>query len=136
MFCCWNITWLYMYLSILLLLNASYLLLYLTKINLSVYFCSVHISTKFVINKEKKTFLSGDLYVLYVMLWNISFSGWHFFSVLQVVLIFSSCGQPWWQPLVNTGPISQFWENASSFNFLANSLGPLKNSHFGPMAIL
>ena len=30
--------------------------------------------------------------------------------------------QPWWWPLVNTSPISQFRENVSSFNFQANTL--------------
>ena len=31
--------------------------------------------------------------------------------------------QPWWWPLVSTSLIFQFWENVSSFNFLANALG-------------
>ena len=30
--------------------------------------------------------------------------------------------KPWWQPLANTSLISQFQENISSFNFLANTL--------------
>ena len=50
--------------SIYLLLQTIYLFLF-------------HISTKFMINKEK-TFLSGDFLILYVILWNISFSGWCF----------------------------------------------------------
>ena len=44
------------------------------------------------------------------------------------------CGQPRWQPLVNTSPVSQFSENVNSFNVLANALGPLKNSHFGHLS--
>ena len=30
--------------------------------------------------------------------------------------------QTWWRPLVNTSLISQFRENVSTFNFLANAL--------------
>ena len=44
------------------------------------------------------------------------------FHCLQVLRKKSSCHQPWWQPLVNTSLISQFWENVSRFNFLANAL--------------
>ena len=51
--------------SIYLLLQTIYLFLF-------------HIPTKFIVNKEK-TFLSGDLLILYnVILWNISFPGWCF----------------------------------------------------------
>ena len=75
--CCWNITWLDIYLAILVLLSSCYLLL-LPNQNQPVCLFLFHIPTKFLINK-KKTFLSGDLFVVYnVMLWNISFPGWRF----------------------------------------------------------
>ena len=62
-----------------------------------------------------KAFISGDLCVLHnVKLWNISFPWW-------VAPKKKKC-KPWWQPLANTSLISQFQENISSFNFLANTL--------------
>ena len=50
--CWWNITWLDMYLAISFLLSSCYLLL-LSNQNQSVYLFTFHISTKFMINKEK-----------------------------------------------------------------------------------
>ena len=50
--CCWNITWLAIYLAILLLLSSCYLLL-LSHQNQSVYLFLVHIPTTFMINKDK-----------------------------------------------------------------------------------
>ena len=38
---CWNITWLDIYITILFLLSSCYLLLYLTKINLYIYFSTI-----------------------------------------------------------------------------------------------
>ena len=43
-------------------------------------------------------------------------------SVLLVATTKKFFRQPWWRPLVNTSLISQFCENVSSFNFLANAL--------------
>ena len=97
--------------------------LHLTKIN--VYLFLFHIP-KFMINKESGDlwwFLSGDFCVLYnVLLWNVSFSGWHFPAFYGLYQKKYSCCHPWCQPLVNIGLICQFWENVSSFNFLANAL--------------
>ena len=42
--------------------------------------------------------------------------------VIYYFYLFFSCRQPWYQPLVNTSLISQFLENVSNFNFLANAL--------------
>ena len=81
---------------------------YLTKITL---FISISISTKFMINKEKKTFLSKDLCVL----WSEIFLRMVFSSVLWVVPKNFSCCQSWWQTLVNTSLISHFQENVSIF---------------------
>ena len=55
--CCWNITWLNIYLAILFLLSLCYSLL-LSNQNQFVYLLIniCHIPTKFMINKEKKHF--------------------------------------------------------------------------------
>ena len=50
----------------------------------TIYLFLFHIPTKFMINKEK-TFLSGDLLILYnVILWNISFPGWCFLVLYRL----------------------------------------------------
>ena len=52
---------------------------YLTKINLSIYLYSISHPSSW--QKKKKVFLIGDLCALCnVMLWNISFPGWHFWG--------------------------------------------------------
>ena len=85
---------------------------------------------------KKKIFLSGDLWVLdNVRLWNISFQGWHFPAFSRLYQQNFSCRQPLWRSLVNTSPISQFQENVSSFNFLANTL-PMCNCGNGTETII
>ena len=107
-----HLTW---YISCHIIFTKCMLLTTLSNQNQSVHLYLFQISTKFMI--KKKTLLSGDLCVMYnVVLWNISFSGWHFLA------FYHSCGQPSWQPLVNISLISQFRENVSSFNFLTNTL--------------
>ena len=65
-------------------------------------------------------------YVIYVCFTmpcsEIVFSKIAFSSVLRVVPKFFSDRQPWWLPFVNASLVSQFRENVSSFNFLANNL--------------
>ena len=73
----------------------------------SIYFYSISQSSLWLTNKEK-TFLSGDVYVLHVMLWNFSFLGWRFPVFYGLYL--------------NTSLIFQFQENVSSFDLLANAL--------------
>ena len=71
---------------------------------------------------KKKTFLSGDLFMLYnVVLWKISFPGWYFPASYGLYQNKISCRQPWWRSLVNTSLISQFLENDNGFSFLANA---------------
>ena len=122
-----------MYLAILFLLSSCYLVL-LSYQNQSFYLFQFHIPTKFM--TKKKIFLSGDLWVLdNVRLWNISFQGWHFPAFSRLYQQNFSCRQPLWRSLVNTSPISQFQENVSSFNFLANTL-PMRNCGNGTETII
>ena len=71
-------------------------------------------------------------YVIYVCFTmpcsEIFFSRMVFSSILWIVPNNFFCHQPWWQPLVNTRLVSQFWEDVSSFNFLANAL-PVYHQH-------
>ena len=91
----------------------------------SIYLFLFHSPILFMLKRKHR----GDLFTLYnIMLWNITFWGWH-------SLVFtgfkkqkkSSCHQPWWwRPFVNTSLISQFIENVISFNFLATALHILR----------
>ena len=56
------------------------------------------------------------------MLWNISFPVWRFPAFYELYQKKKKKWQLWWQPLVNTSLFFQFWENITSFNFLANTL--------------
>ena len=73
-----------------------------------------------------KEFISDNFLVLYiVILWNISFPRWCFLAFYWLHQQYFSFCQPWWQPLVNSSLISQFWESinhVNSLNFLANAL--------------
>ena len=69
-----------------------------------------------------KAFVSGDLRAFYVMLWNIFFPRWHFPVFYGLCQKKNYLCQPWWWSLVNTSIISQFRENVSNFNVLANAL--------------
>ena len=83
-------------------------LLLLSNQNQSVYLYLFHIPTKFMIHKEKKHFS-----VVICVLYKYFFPWIAFSSVLRVTPK---------KILVNTSLISQFRENVSSFDFLANAL--------------
>ena len=116
MSCCWNVTWLDIYLATLILLGACYLLVYVTKINL---FISIPHPNQ-VYDKKKKHFWVVICVCCMLCSEIVFFPGWRF-PTGSTKKIFLG-GQPWWWPLVNTSLISQFRENVSSFNFLANTL--------------
>ena len=110
--CYWNIFWLDIYLTYHFYLVPVIYYVYLAK---TVFlFTSIRYPNQFY-DKQRKRFLHGDLCVLYVMLWNISFPGWRFST-------FSGCSKKTWWPLVNACLMSQYQENVIRFNFLANAL--------------
>ena len=112
MSCCWNITWLGIYLAMLFLLSSCYSLLLS---NPSVFLFLLHFPSKFMINKEKKHFSAMIWVLCNVILWNNISQD--FFCTKKLCLSPAMV-----VTLVNFSLISQSWENASSFNFLANTL--------------
>ena len=71
---------------------------------------------------ENKSIISGDLCMFHVMPWNIFSPKWRFpafYGLYQKKFLFFNHGG---EHLINTYQISQFRENVSSFNFLANAL--------------
>ena len=100
--------------------------------NLFLFFMFLYLSFIYLLFKyleerivnEMKSWLIKKSFVVETLLDLIYILPYYFYlvHVKYYFYLFFSCCQPWLWPLVNTSLISQFEENTSCFNYLANAL--------------